>query len=206
MPLNRSMDRRHAPCTARSSRPAAGRRSAAYRTRRPSCPRRWRTGREKVFVDAAENVLGAVLCIAESDGADQVDELAEPLLVERRTGVVLGQHALERRVLLLDRDHRVVNDLADGRLAWHWPADVASGPASAPRRHSRRCIRRGLRGRRPASFSSACAAFLEGVGDVLEEDEAEDDVLVFGGVHVAAHLVGGLPQLLLEPEVRTVTV
>jgi hypothetical protein len=27
---------------------------------------------------------------------------------------------------------------------------------------------------------------LEGVGDVLEEDQAEDDVFVFGGVHAAA--------------------
>jgi hypothetical protein len=43
---------------------------------------------------------------------------------------------------------------------------------------------------------------LEGVGDVLEEDQAEDDVLVLGGVHVIAELVGGGPQGRLEPEVR----
>ena len=36
---------------------------------------------------------------------------------------------------------------------------------------------------------------LEGVGDVLEEDQAEDDVLVLGGVHVAAQGVGHLPEL-----------
>ena len=35
---------------------------------------------EEVLVDAAEDVLGAVLCAAEADGADQVDQLAEPLL------------------------------------------------------------------------------------------------------------------------------
>jgi hypothetical protein len=39
--------------------------------------------------------------------------------------------------------------------------------------------------------------FLEGVGDVLEEDEAEDDVLVLSGVHAAAERVGHLPELLL---------
>jgi len=38
------------------------------------------------------------------------------------------------------------------------------------------------------------AAFFEGVGDVFEEDEAEDDVFVFGGVHVGAEFVGGLPE------------
>jgi hypothetical protein len=35
----------------------------------------------------------------------------------------------------------------------------------------------------------------EGVGDVLEEDQAEDDVLVLGGVHVVAQRVGGFPEL-----------
>ena len=42
---------------------------------------------------------------------------------------------------------------------------------------------------------------LEGVGDVFEEDEAEDDVLVFRRVHVVAQLVGGEPELGFEAEV-----
>jgi len=45
------------------------------------------------------------------------------------------------------------------------------------------------------------AVFLEGVGDVFEEDEAEDDVLVFRRVHVVAELVGGEPELGFEAEV-----
>ena len=36
---------------------------------------------------------------------------------------------------------------------------------------------------------------LEGVANVLEEDEAEDHVLVLGGVHVVAEGVGHLPQV-----------
>ena len=42
---------------------------------------------------------------------------------------------------------------------------------------------------------------LEGVGDVLEEDQAEDDVLVLGRVHVVAQRVGGGPELLLEAQI-----
>jgi len=42
--------------------------------------------------------------------------------------------------------------------------------------------------------------FVEGIGDVLEENEAEDDVLVLRRVHVVAQLVCGQPQLGLEPE------
>ncbi len=41
----------------------------------------------------------------------------------------------------------------------------------------------------------------EGVGDVLQEDQAEDDMLVLGGVHVAAQLLGGLPEAVFEAEV-----
>lgn len=42
---------------------------------------------------------------------------------------------------------------------------------------------------------------LEGVGDVLQEDEVEDDVLVLGRVHVAAQLVRCQPELRFEGEV-----
>ena len=38
------------------------------------------------------------------------------------------------------------------------------------------------------------AAGLEGVGDVLQEEQAEDDVLVLGGIDLAAKRVGGLPE------------
>jgi hypothetical protein len=38
---------------------------------------------------------------------------------------------------------------------------------------------------------------LEGVGDVFEEDEAQDHVLVFGGVHAAPQSIDHLPELRL---------
>ena len=44
------------------------------------------------------------------------------------------------------------------------------------------------------SASSCGVLLLEGVGDVLEEDQAEDDVLVLGRVHAAAQRVGHLPE------------
>ena len=73
--------------------------------------------RQKIFVDAAQHVPGAGLCVADLDIADEIDELAEPLLVERRAGVVLGQYVLERRIVALNAGHGVIDDLADGGLA-----------------------------------------------------------------------------------------
>lgn len=41
-------------------------------------------------------------------------------------------------------------------------------------------------------------AFLEGVEDVLEEYQAQDEILVLRSVHRAAELTGGPPQHLVQ--------
>ena len=51
-----------------------------------------------------------------------------------------------------------------------------------------------------SDFGIRHSAFSSGVGDVFEEDEAEDDVLVFRRVHVVAQLVGREPELGLEAD------
>ena len=164
---------------------------------------------EEVFVDAAEQIDGAVGLLAlagggEADGGDEVDQFAEAVLVEAGAGVVLGQDAFEARVVALDGDHGVVHDLADGGLLG---AGLEVGPAGFGG-HPEDVL--GLVfvrvfGIRPGVVALAGeelgAVFLEGVGDVFEEDEAEDDVLVFRRVHVVAQLVGGEPELGLEAEV-----
>jgi hypothetical protein len=43
--------------------------------------------------------------------------------------------------------------------------------------------------------------FLEGVGDVLEEDQTEHHVLILGGVHAAAQGVGSLPQFFFKTQI-----
>ena len=146
--------------------------------------------------------LARSAALPERDVADQVDDLAEALLVEAGAGVVLGQHALERGVVALDRDHRVVHQRADGRLRGAGlqvrPARLLRHPEDVDgavlvgvlRVGALRLLRLQLGVLR-----------LEGVGDVLEEDQAEDDVLVLGRVHVVAQRVGGRPELGLEAEV-----
>ena len=48
--------------------------------------------------------------------------------------------------------------------------------------------------------------FLERIGDIFQEDQAEDDVLVLRRVHVVTELVGGQPELGFKAEVGTVAV
>ncbi|MEA3220284.1 MAG: hypothetical protein OZX49_01390 [Immundisolibacter sp.] len=157
---------------------------------------------EKVLVHAAEGVPGAVGRAAERDVADQVDDLAQTRFVQAGAGVVLGQHALERGVVALDGGHGVVHQRADGRLRGVGlqvrPARLLRHPEDAGGTVLVRVFRVGALGF--LRFELGVLG-LEGVGDVLEEDQAQDDVLVLGRVHVVAQRVGGGPQLGLEAEV-----
>ncbi len=156
---------------------------------------------QKVFIDPAENVLGAVFPVAEADRADEVDEFAEAMFIEGGAGVVLGEDAFEARIVALEGNHGVVDDLADGGLLG---LGLEVGPA-------------GFLGHPEDVFGlvlvlilgigagvialpggEAGVVFLEAIGDVFEEDEAEDDVLVLRRVHVVAELVGGEPELGFE--------
>src|SRR5439155_18108372 len=49
-------------------------------------------------------------------GADEIDELAEAVFVERGPRIIFWQDAFQARVVALDRDHRVVDDFSDCRL------------------------------------------------------------------------------------------
>jgi len=53
-----------------------------------------------------------------------------------------------------------------------------------------------LRVQQPLAQLSAAGG--EGVADVLDEDEAQHQVLVLGGVHVGTQLVGRGPERLLQ--------
>ena len=163
---------------------------------------------EEILVNAAEQIDGAVGLLAfagggEFDGGDDVDELTEALFVETGAGVVLGEDAFEARVVALDGDHGVVHDLADGGLLGAGlevgPAGIGGHPEDVLGFVFVRVFGIGP-GVVALTGEELGAVFLEGVGDVFEEDQAEDDMLVLRRVHVVAQLVGGEPELGLEAD------
>ena len=169
---------------------------------------------EKVFIDAPEHVLGLRRRFVEADVADDVHESAEPDFVEAGPGVIARQHAFERGILALNRAHRIVNDLADLRRLGLGLDGVPAGFGRQPEDIRGEIFVAILGGFGALRFvldepfalgigeaeQQLLAFFLEGVGDVFQEDEAEADVLVFRGVHVPAHLVGGGPKLGFKVE------
>lgn len=108
---------------------------------------------------------------------------------------------METQVVALDSDHGVVHGLVDGGLLG---AGLEVGPVGLGG-HPKNVL--GLVFVRVFGIGPGVVAlpgeelgavFLEGVGDVFEEDEAEDDVLILSRVHVVAEHVGGEPELGLE--------
>ncbi len=158
---------------------------------------------EEVLVDATQDVLRAVGLVAQADVADHVDELAEALLVEPRVGVILGQHALERGVVALHGKHGVVHRLADGGQLRARQQERPTGLFGHPESIDGPILIRVFRVGALSAFCFQPAVLLfEGIRDVFEEDQPEDDVLVLGCVHVAAQRVGRFPELVFETEVR----
>ena len=127
--------------------------------------------RKEVLVHAAQHVLGSTRLIADLDVRNHVDQLTEPSLVERWAGVILGQHAFERRVVALDPRHGVVYQLTNRRLLGlglqMLPAGLGGHPEDVVR-----AILVGVFG--VSAFDllgfEVRVVLLEGVGDVLQED------------------------------------
>ena len=138
--------------------------------------------------------------VVDVDCGDQINDLAETALIESGAGVVLVEDALERFVLALKRGHGVVDKRADlgvlGLLLDVVPACFERHPRDILCEVFVLILRVGV-----LVGAERGVLLEEGVGDVLEEDQAEDNVLVLGGVHVAAELIADLPKAVFEAEI-----
>jgi hypothetical protein len=106
---------------------------AGCRTGRPSCPRRWRTGRGSIRTPGRAR-RGRRRVVAKADGGDQIHQLAELAVGQLGAAVALVEDALELGVLLLDHRQRFVDALADVGLLGGGAELLPSGRPRAPRR------------------------------------------------------------------------
>lgn len=125
------------------------------------------------------------------------------MLVEGGAGVVLGEDAFEAPVVPFDGEHGVIEEFADAGLVGAGlelePAGFARDPEDVFGLVFVGVFGVGAGVVAGAGFEAG-AHFFEGVGDVFEEDEAEDDVFVLGGVHIIAEFIGGEPEFGFEAD------
>lgn len=148
---------------------------------------------EEVFIDPADGVL---LLVADGvNVVDGIDEGGELAAIQPEAGeVVVGQGALERGIALLHRGEGGV-DLDRYIVLLGVLLDV--GPAGGLRQVEHilhgvelHHVEVGLL----ALGDQLGPAFFKFIRDELEEDQREDDVLVFRGLNGAAELGRGVPQ------------
>ena len=172
---------------------------------------------QEVLVDLAEQVAGLAGALAgEAGGVEQVQQFAEAALVHVVPVVDAGERGGEGLVVGHDELHGFIDELADrlGLGAVHRGQALGvlgqvgpAGPFGDPE-HAAAGVLVDVVDQlgdlllvEPVRLQLGLdlpAALLEGVRDVLQEHQAQDHVLVLGGIHGAAQLVRGLPEGVLE--------
>ena len=154
---------------------------------------------QEIFVNPAQDVPRPAGRIPQADRADEVDQFAQAALIQLFTAVILGQHPFQPRILLLDGRHGLIDQDADLRAL----GPRLQLPPARCLRHPEDILHQvfvaifGVGVRRLLPGAQIIVQFLEGVGDIFEEDQAQDDMFIFGRVQVAAQLIGRSPQRLL---------
>jgi len=158
---------------------------------------------EEVLVDSAKHVASLTGATFETDIGDQVDETFHLHRLNAAASVVAGELALEVRVITLDCKDRIVDQRGDvwsgslilkirpSRFLRH-PKDALSRILVAGFKQAVELFARNAVFRQPG-LQFVTTAF-EAVGNVLEEQQAQNNVLVLGGIDLSTEGVGGLPQ------------
>ena len=138
---------------------------------------------QAVFIGASKNI-SAVTLICHLYIGEQIHNLAQAALVELLTSEVLGKNILQLIVLRFNRTHSLIDYLAN---LW----SVRSGSNHIPTcifRHKENILRQVLVAILFKAFAfihKLLMLLIELVGDVLQEDQAENHILVFRSINVA---------------------
>ncbi len=130
-------------------------------------------------IDPPKYVLGTVLFVAKTDGADKINKFTKTVLIKSGTGKVLGEDAFKAEIVTFNGNHGIIHDFADSGL---FSAILKIGPTRS-RRNPKNVfgfvfvlvfgIGTGVFALTRDQFG---VVFLKSVGDVFEENETKDDI------------------------------
>jgi len=154
---------------------------------------------EAIFVCTTENVL-AVSMLDHLNVREKVNHFAKTPLVQLRTGKILRKNILEAFVLFLDAEHCSINHRANFRSV------------SGSRNRAPSCICRDKEDvfggvfvmvffKSVTFFNQLLILRLEAIRNVFQENQSENDGLVFGCVDVSAQDASRVPDLFFKADV-----
>ena len=153
---------------------------------------------DAVFVGAAEQIL-ARFGVAHVHVAKHIYHVAEHALIKVGGRVILGEHALERLVVLLDFDHRLVKNLADfggvGGFRDFGPAGVLRNKEDVFAHVFVKIFFEAF-----AFGDEFVVTFFECGRNVAQEDESGKNFAVIRCGDVPPEFAGGVPDLLFKAE------
>lgn len=137
--------------------------------------------------------MPAAFLVAQANSGNKVDDAAETLLVQVGPGIFLGQDTFERGVVPLNGDHGAIQQLANNRV--FGPA-LQVGPPGL-RRHPKDVfggVFVPILGIGTFILHQRGVLFIESVGDIFEENEAQDDMFILCGIQVASEFIRSRPE------------
>lgn len=153
---------------------------------------------DAVFVGATEQIL-ARLGVAHVHVAEHIDHVAEHAFVEVGGRIILGKHAFERLVVLLDFDHCLVENLADFRSVGGFrdfgPAGILRNKEDVFAHVFVKVFFEAF-----AFGDELVVAFFECGGNVAQENEPGENFAVFRCRNVPPQFACCVPNLLFKAE------
>jgi hypothetical protein len=179
---------------------------------------------DEEFIDTAEDILilffiPVLVNLAHFYICEKIDQSLERIVRERRPRIPFREHSFEAGVLLLNSPHGFVDFLPDLRISgivdemlpscFFWDVkDILAGVFILVSKDILAFFFV-VTNEVADILRIACLLFkfsvtlLERVGHVLEEEEAESVVFVFGGIDGTTELGRSFPELLFQLAIRT---
>ena len=151
-----------------------------------------------VFICSAEDIAAAA-CVNHLNVGEQVNHITQTALVQFGTSEVLGEDILQSLVFFFDRSHCIVDHGADFGSVRLGSNDAPAGSFGYEENAFGNVLIH-IFLKTVAFFHELLVLFVEAIGNVLEENQSQNDGFIFGCVDVAAQHTRCVPYLFFKAD------
>ena len=155
--------------------------------------------RKTILISTAQDIfLTAVL--DHLNICEKIHDIAEPALIQFRTGKVLRQYILQTFVFFLDGTHGVINHSSDFRRMGFRCNFTPSRP-SRYKEDTFRSILINILFKSIAFLDKLLVLVIKPIRYIFQENQSQNNILIFRCIHVAAKHAGCIPYLFFKADI-----